>query len=104
MFGVTQTWSAVGLDRAAITRRRRAVDELGTPENHPRCACWRRSYFRHGLLEWLESQWNSDYPALYKLRSVGQHYGMDTGLLDATTSVPVALWFATHDFATGAYR
>src|SRR5215831_14657327 len=29
---------------------RRAVDELGTPENHPRCACWRRSYFRHGLL------------------------------------------------------
>ncbi len=20
------------------------------PENHPRCACWRRSYFRHGLL------------------------------------------------------
>ena len=23
---------------------------MGTPENHPRCACWRRSYFRHGLL------------------------------------------------------
>jgi FRG domain len=55
-------------------------------------------------LQWLESQWNADYPALYKLRSVGQHYGMDTGLLDATTSVPVALWFATHDFATGSYR
>src|SRR5262249_7259693 len=48
--GVPQTWSAFGFDRAAITRRRRAVDELGTPENHPRCACWRRSYFRHGLL------------------------------------------------------
>ena len=47
---MTQTWSAVGLYRAATTRRRRAVDELGTPENHAKCACLRRSYFRHGLL------------------------------------------------------
>jgi hypothetical protein len=50
---VTQTWSAVGLYRAATTRRRRAVDELGTPENHAKCACLRRSYFRHGLLNLL---------------------------------------------------
>lgn len=55
-------------------------------------------------LKWLESQWHSDYPALYKLRSVGQHYGMDTGLLDATSSIQVALWFATHEFHSGLYR
>jgi hypothetical protein len=55
-------------------------------------------------LDWVLRQWNEDYPALYKLRSVGQHYGMDTGLLDATSSYQVALWFATHNFSTGEYR
>lgn len=55
-------------------------------------------------LAWLAAQWSTDFPALYKLRSVGQHYGMDTGLLDASSSVDVALWFATHHFESGAYR
>ncbi|HTD15661.1 MAG TPA: FRG domain-containing protein [Chthoniobacterales bacterium] len=53
---------------------------------------------------WFGDQWTSDCPRLDKLRSIGQHYGMDTGLLDATSSIAVALWFATHDFKTGAYR
>jgi hypothetical protein len=55
-------------------------------------------------LAWLNNQWSSDCPALYRLRSVGQHYGMDTGLLDASASTPVALWFATHDFGSGKHR
>jgi hypothetical protein len=55
-------------------------------------------------LAWYRAQWASDYPRLSKLRSVGQHYGMETGLLDATASIPVAFWFATHEFASGAYR
>ena len=29
---------------------------------------------------------------------------MDTGLLDASASIPVALWFATHDFGSGGHR
>lgn len=57
-----------------------------------------------GGLEWLSEQWSADPAYLYKLRSIGQHYGMDTGLLDATSSIAVALWFATHDFQKGAYR
>ena len=64
------------------------------------CRVWRDM----PALDWVLHQWNQDYPALYKLRSVGQHYGMDTGLLDATSSYQVALWFATHDFSTGDYR
>jgi hypothetical protein len=53
---------------------------------------------------WFGNQWTSNCPHLDKLRSIGQHYGMDTGLLDATSSIAVALWFATHDFKSGAYR
>jgi hypothetical protein len=53
---------------------------------------------------WFSNQWMLDCPRLDKLRSIGQHYGMDTGLLDATSSISVALWFATHDFKNGAYR
>jgi len=53
-------------------------------------------------IDWYRAQWQ-DLPRLYKLRSIGQHYGMETGLLDATSSVHVALWFATHDFRSGAY-
>jgi hypothetical protein len=64
------------------------------------CRVWKDDQ----ALAWVLTQWNTDFPALYKLRSVGQHYGMDTGLLDATSSWRVALWFATHDFATGAFR
>ena len=55
-------------------------------------------------VNWFGNQWASDYPRLYQVRSIGQHYGMDTGLLDATSSIGVALWFATHDFRTGTYR
>jgi FRG domain len=55
-------------------------------------------------LAWLAQQWTKDFPRLYKLRSIAQHYGMDTGLLDASSSFQVALWFATHDFASGHYR
>ncbi len=29
---------------------------------------------------------------------------MDTGLLDASASIPVAVWFATHDFNSGPQR
>jgi len=53
---------------------------------------------------WFQEQWDSGFPHRYKLRSIGQHYGMETGMLDTTASIPVALWFATHDFRTGAYR
>ena len=35
--------------------------------------------------------------------SVGQHYGFRTGYLDTTSSLKMALWFATRDFATGNY-
>lgn len=52
---------------------------------------------------WYSAQWENDYPHLYKLRSIGQHYGMDTGLVDATSAIPVALWFASHSFQTGDY-
>jgi hypothetical protein len=55
-------------------------------------------------LNWLRRLQQVDPPGFYRLRSIGQHYGMDTGLLDATSSVSVALWFATHDFETGRYR
>lgn len=64
------------------------------------CRVWRDT----PALNWVLRQWDEDFPALYKLRSVGQHYGMDTGLLDATSSFKVALWFATHDFSSGEYR
>jgi hypothetical protein len=53
--------------------------------------------------DWYQAQLEHDFPHLYKLRSIGQHYGMDTGLLDATSSIPVALWFASHSFRSGEY-
>lgn len=57
-----------------------------------------------GASMWYRTQWEADTPRLYKLRSVGQHYGMETGLLDASSSLAVALWFASHEFQSGTYK
>lgn len=51
--------------------------------------------------QWIDSQSLGTVGQRFdRIGSVGQHYGLKTGYLDATSNPMVALWFATHDFQT----